>query len=77
MSEEETLCFLTCLREWGCGETLAAQFLSYQQQNRVKDQIRLLNKLRQNYMVDLHAAQNKVDCIDFVIRQLEQTLPRK
>lgn len=68
-SEKE---ILQCLKDCGCDERTAKQFLAYGQEARPRDQIRLLNRRRRSLMDDLHENQKKVDCIDFMIRELEQ-----
>ena len=70
-SAEETV---ICLKDCGCDERTAEQFLAYEKEDRTKDQIRLLNKSRRSLMDDLHKSQKKVDCIDFIIRELEQKM---
>lgn len=63
---------LQCLKDCGCDERTAEQFIAYGQEARLRDQIRLLNRRRRSLMDDLHENQRKVDCIDFMIRELEQ-----
>ena len=70
-SAEETV---KCLKDCGCDERTEEQFLAYEKEDRTKDQIRLLNKSRRSLMDDLHKSQKKVDCIDFIIRELEQKM---
>lgn len=67
-------CKLTieCLESLGCSRETAEQFFVLEQENRICEQIRLLNRERKNRMDDLHEAQKKVDCIDYIIRELEQ-----
>ena len=61
-----------CLKDCGCDERTAEQFLAYGQEARRRDQIRHLNRRRRSLMDDLHENQKKVDCIDFMIRELER-----
>ena len=61
---------LQCLRDCGCPPQMMERFRRCAQENRVCDQIRLLESHRAHLMDDLHSAQKKVDCIDFLLREL-------
>lgn len=63
-----------CLKDSGCDERTTEQFLVYEKENRTGDQIRLLNRSRRSLMTDLHESQKRVDCIDYIIRELEQKM---
>lgn len=66
---EETV---QCLKDYGCDDRMTELFLAYGQESRTRDQIRLLSRQRQSLMNDLHETQKRVDCIDYIIRKLEQ-----
>lgn len=65
---------MQCLKDCGCDEEAAKQFLIYVQENRLKDQIRLLYRFRRPFLDALHDDQRRIDCIDFMIRKLEQKM---
>lgn len=62
---------MQCLRDCGCDEETAEQFLTYGREDRLKDQVRLLYRLRRPFLEALHGDQRRIDCIDFMIRELE------
>jgi len=44
----------------------------YEEASQISDMLGLLKQQRRKLMDDLHAAQKKVDTIDFMIRSVEQ-----
>lgn len=60
------------LKDCGFQEETAARYLYYAEASQISDMLRLLKQQRRKLMDDLHAAQKKVDTIDFMIRSVEQ-----
>ena len=63
-----------CLKDCGCCSEAAAQYLTYAEQNLPKAQIVLLQHQRKSLLNELHQTQQKIDSIDFIIRELEETI---
>lgn len=60
------------LKDCGFLEETAAKYMYYAEASQISDMLRLLKQQRRKLMDDLHAAQKKVDTIDFMIRSVEQ-----
>lgn len=65
--------YLECsLKDCGFEEAAAMQYIRYAEENRTADLLRLLNRQRKKLMDHLHAAQKRVDTVDFMIHSVEQ-----
>lgn len=60
------------LKDCGFPKETAAKYMYYAEASQISDMLRLLKQQRRKLMDDLHAAQKKVDTIDFMIRSVEQ-----
>ncbi|MDE7243532.1 MAG: hypothetical protein K2O18_06090 [Oscillospiraceae bacterium] len=60
------------LKDAGCSADMTAQFLQLMEKGTLQDQMRLLRKHRITLMDDMHAAQKRVDCLDYLIYQLSK-----
>ncbi len=60
------------MKDCGCDEKQCRDFIQLQEKGDKDGQIRLLKRRRICVMDNLHVAQREVDCIDFIIRELEQ-----
>ncbi len=63
---------LQCMKDCGCSEEQAMRYLALHQSDNISEQLQFLYCQRRKLMNELHDAQKKIDCIDYVIRQLEQ-----
>ncbi len=69
--EEEREELEVSLRACGFEEQAAEQYIQYAGQHFTAGQLRLLNSQRKKLMDCLHAAQRRVDTVDFMIRSVE------
>lgn len=60
------------LTDAGCGRSLIAQFLKLDQEQRRRDQYRLLKCHRAALLERLHHDQYKIDCLDHMIYTMEK-----
>ncbi len=58
------------LKDAGCGADMTEHFLQLMEKGTRQDQLQLLRKHRIALMDDMHAAQKRVDCLDYLIYQL-------
>ena len=63
---------LTSLRDAGCGETELNKAMQLYDSGDSEELIRHFRKCRCSRMEELHASQRKVDCLDYLIRQIEK-----
>ena len=63
-----------CLKDCGCCSEIANQYFIYAKENLPMAQIALLKRQRKSLLSDLHQTQQKIDSVDFIIRELEQTI---
>ena len=62
------------LSDAGCGQDAIEKAERLLQTGRTEDLIRHLRLCRCDLMDDLHTIQKRVDCMDYLIRQVEKTL---
>jgi hypothetical protein len=73
MTIKETEELKECLQaDCGFTQNMAVQFISCMEQSKWKEQLRTLEKQRKMALDELHGAQNRIDCIDFVINKVKQ-----
>lgn len=65
-----------CLNACGFQAGLRERYLVFAKEGQTAAQLRLLRQQRKRLMEDLHTVQKQVDCIDFIIRRLEQEMER-
>ena len=63
-----------CLKDCRCCSEVSAQYLTYAKQSLPRAQIALLRHQRKSLLNELHQTQQKIDSIDFMIRELEETI---
>lgn len=68
---------LQCMKDCGCTDEQARRYLKLHQSDNITEQLQFLYCHRKKLMNELHDAQKKIDCIDYVIRQLEQQKQQK
>lgn len=67
----------TALSDAGCGQDAIERAERLLSAGRQSDLIRHLRLCRCALMDELHRAQRKVDCLDYLIRQTEKTISAK
>jgi hypothetical protein len=68
-----------CFKDIGCEDEIMNEFMKCfdQDKDKVLAQINLLIKQRRYLLDQLHTAQKRIDCIDYMIYQLEQEKKHK
>ena len=59
------------LADAGCGASLTERFVSLVEQGRAKEGFALLAQHRKNLLERCHAAERKIDCLDYLVYQME------
>lgn len=67
--EEKLRCYM---KDCGCTQEQAEEYLELSAAGCVQDQIYFMKRHRNQMMNRLHTVTRQVDCIDFVIHELEQ-----
>ena len=62
------------LKDAVCGRETICRFLECFQQGRVEEQLPLLSQQRGRLLEKLHAQQKQIDCLDYLVYQLEKGL---
>ena len=62
------------LRDAGCPPKTIQQFLLWERDGQTSQQVALLKKHRCLLLNKIHALHNELDCLDFLLRQLEKSL---
>jgi len=60
------------LMDAGCDDLLTEQFLSLIGQGREREALSLLARHRKNLLEHCHAAERKIDCLDYLVYQIEK-----
>lgn len=60
------------LMDAGCDPALTERFLSLTEQGREKEALTLLAKHRKNLLDCYHTAEKKIDCLDYLVYQMEK-----
>lgn len=68
---------VTNLKDAGCTQELITKFLTCQNAGRTQDSLRVLALHRASLLEDLHASQFKLDCLDYLIRQIRTGKDKK
>ena len=66
--------FLSRLQSAGCDETAAARLMSLHQDGHEEDVLQGLRRLRCHLLEDMHVIARRLDCVDDMIRQQEDTV---
>ena len=65
------------LKDAGCTPEIIDKFLTCQNAGRTQDSLRVLALHRASLLEDLHASQFKLDCLDYLIRQIRTGKDKK
>lgn len=60
------------LMDAGCDPALTEQFLSLTEQGREKEALALLARHRKSLLDCCHTAERKIDCLDYLVYQMEK-----
>lgn len=72
--EEKNNCYM---KDCGCTPEQAEEYRHLAAGGCTQDQIYFMKRHRNQMMEQLHAVTRQVDCIDFVIHELEQEVKKK
>lgn len=56
----------------GCGEEAIVKICRLYAGGRIREAVKILRKHRCRLMEQLHESQGRVDCLDFLVRQMER-----
>ncbi len=60
------------LKDAGCSDETVDAFMTLQEEGDYKEQIKLLSDHRKHLLDKLHRNQRRIDCLDYLIYQMEQ-----
>lgn len=60
------------LKDAGCSEEKIAAFMKEFHGERMKEAVRVLEIQRCSLLEELHASQKKIDCLDYLVYQIEK-----
>ena len=63
---------LDTLEAAGCGPEFAERFLALEQAGQYREQLKLLSDHRRHLLDCLHREERRIDCLDYLIYQLEK-----
>ena len=62
------------MKDAGCGEETIIKVCRMYADGQAKDAVKALRKHRCSLMEQMHESQRKIDCLDFLVRQMEKSL---
>lgn len=60
------------LKDAGCGETVIADVCGLYEKGQIRDAVKKLRRYRCSLMDTLHKSQERVDCLDYLVRHMEK-----
>ena len=72
MQEEKNFSLIRNLRDAGCGAPLIEKILALHESGNILGELRLLEAQRSRLLEKVHAAQKKVDCLDYLVFNMKQ-----
>ncbi len=60
------------LKDANCDSNLISKFLQLVENGKIPEQLRLLSSHRKNLLNKLHINQKQIDCLDYLIFNIEQ-----
>lgn len=60
------------LKDAGCGDAEIADVCSLYEKGQIRDTVKKLRRYRCGLMDTLHKSQERVDCLDYLVRQMEK-----
>ena len=71
-SSAENSLLIRSLKDAGCGPQLITKILALREAGNTHDQLRLLTHQRAALLEKMHAAQKKIDCLDYLVFNMKQ-----
>ena len=65
------------LEDAGCKPDIISKFLAYRDAGRTRDSLRVLALHRASLLDELHASQDKLNCLDYLIYQIRKDMSKK
>lgn len=65
------------MRDAGCNEDTINSFLLYYQADDVKGELKILASHRQTLLDKIHKGQKEIDCLDYLVYQIEKNRKEK
>lgn len=65
------------MKDAGCSEDMIHRFLLYYQAGDVKGELKVLSNHRQALLDEVHKGQKEIDCLDYLVYQLEKDFKTK
>ena len=72
MQGEKDFSLIRNLRDAGCGPLLIEKILALHESGNIREELRLLAAQRSGLLEKVHAAQKKVDCLDYLVFNMKQ-----
>ena len=72
MQGENDFSLIRNLKDAGCGASLIEKILALHESGNIREELRLLTAQRSGLLEKVHAAQKKVDCLDYLVFTLKQ-----
>lgn len=72
MRKEKDCSLIRSLRDAGCGASLIEKILALHESGNLREELRLLAAQRSRLLEKVHAAQKKVDCLDYLVFNMKQ-----
>ena len=60
------------LKDAGCAQATIEQFMVCLKNGNSKEQLRILSQHRQELLDKVHMEQKRIDCLDYLVYQIEQ-----
>ena len=75
MQSEKNFSLVRNLKDAGCGPLLIEKILALHESGNLREELRLLAAQRSGLLEKVHAAQKKVDCLDYLVFHMKQENP--
>lgn len=72
IQEEKDFLLVRNLKDAGCGPLLIEKILALHESGNLREELRLLAAQRSGLLEKVHAAQKKVDCLDYLVFNMKQ-----
>ncbi len=60
------------MKDAGCDKEIITKICRLYADGQIQDAVKVLRRHRCSLMEQLHESQNRVDCLDFLVRQMER-----
>ena len=72
LRKEKHFSLVRNLKDAGCGPLLIEKILALHESGNIREELRLLAAQRSGLLEKVHAAQKKVDCLDYLVFNMKQ-----